>query len=208
MPIPASHEIAGVFRMAELTLHDRFETCRELGLPGIPRAELLYYLVDVARALDQLQDVRTQHRNVSPQTILLNRGNATLRDPDTAVPLVKGGVVKLSESVTSAYGAPEQFEGTISLRSDQYSLANVYQELLTGVRPLYAETLHELVIQHLNGTPNLTPLPERDRPIVRRALSKKPEDRYPSCIAFVRELLRDSDATPTATGSQNVSDTA
>ncbi|MCE9566433.1 MAG: protein kinase [Planctomycetes bacterium] len=175
--------------MTEFTLHDRFEACRELGLPGIPRAELLYYLVDVARALDQLQEDEKQHRNVSPQTILLDRGSATLRDPDTAVPLVKGGMVKLSECVTSAYGAPETFEARLSSSSDQYSLANVYQELLTGVRPLAASSLQELVMQHLTGTPNLTPLPESDQPVVGRALSKNPEDRYPNCVAFVRELM-------------------
>jgi len=178
--------------VADFTLRDRFEACRELGLPGIPRAELLYYLVDVARALDQLQEDEKQHRNVSPQTILLDRGNATLRDPETAVPLVKGGTVKLSECVTSAYGAPETFEARLSRSSDQYSLANVYQELLTGVRPLAAETLQELVMQHLTGTPNLTPLPESDQPVVGRALSKNPDDRYPSCVAFVQDLMGES----------------
>src|SRR5262249_52778990 len=73
--------------------------------------------------------------------------------------------------------------------SDQYSLAIVYQEMLTGTRPLQGETTLQLAMQHLHGRPNLKPLPVPDRPIVARALSKSPEDRFATCRELINSLL-------------------
>src|SRR5207245_7737073 len=47
--------------------------------------------------------------------------------------------------------------------------------------------------------PRLDSLPEQDRPIVARALSKDPARRFPSCTEFVRALL--SARAPTAKGA-------
>ena len=179
--------------MSENTIWDRFNECRILGLPGIPRAELHYYLVDVARELDVLREDGRQHGNVTPATIHLSKGAATVCDPDTEIRPLQGKTINLSDAVTTVYGAPEQFEGRVSPNSDQYALANVYQELLTGTRPLGGSSLQELLTQHLNGTPDVSPLPEGDQPIVAQALSKKPEERYQSCGAFVDELRRATD---------------
>ena len=73
-------------------------------------------------------------------------------------------------------------------RSDQYSLAIVYQELLTGQRPFNGKNARLLAQQHLSERPELRALPEPDRPIVERAFSKDPNNRFPNCIAFIRAL--------------------
>src|SRR5205809_164152 len=71
---------------------------------------------------------------------------------------------------------------------DQYSLAVVYQELLTGTRPFLGGSVQEIILQHLQTDPDLSALPASDRPAVARALAKRPEDRFPSCTAFVKAL--------------------
>ena len=100
--------------------------------------------------------------------------------------------IKLSSgAVTPIYAAPELFHGRISRHSDQYSLAIVYQELLTGTLPFDGKNGRQLLLQHTQTEPNLHALSDADRPVVARALAKKPEDRFPSCLDFVRALQSD-----------------
>src|SRR5262249_12578273 len=82
----------------------------------------------------------------------------------------------------------ETFSGKISPKSDQYSLAIVYEELLTGQRPFNGKNARQLAQQHLQEEPDLRALPEGERPIVARALSKEPDKRFPTCLAFVRAI--------------------
>src|SRR5205823_14416906 len=93
--------------------------------------------------------------------------------------------------------APETFDGWLSRFSDQYSLAIVYQELLTGQRPFDGKTMRQLVLQHIQGIPDLSPLPAAERAIVARALAKDPDQRFPTCLEFIK-LLRAAVAKPLA----------
>ena len=49
-------------------------------------------------------------------------------------------------------------------------------------------TMRQLVLQHLQGTPDVSSLPAADRTVIARALAKNPDDRYPTCVDMVREL--------------------
>src|SRR5581483_6865805 len=91
--------------------------------------------------------------------------------------------------VTPLYAPPETFTGQISAHSDQYSLAIVYQEMLTGLRPFNGKNARTLAQQHLHEEPELRALPKSERPAVARALSKEPAKRFPNCLAFVRALF-------------------
>ncbi|MEM7479358.1 MAG: tubulin-like doman-containing protein, partial [Planctomycetota bacterium] len=86
--------------------------------------------------------------------------------------------------------APEVFDGRPDFRSDQYSLALVFAELLTGRLPFQGKTTGELARQHLASQPDLDALPPADRPIVQRALAKNPLDRFSTCKQFVAQLQR------------------
>src|SRR5262249_40665032 len=48
----------------------------------------------------------------------------------------------------------------------------------------------QLLMQHVKGTPDLSPLPPRDREIIGRALSKTPSERFPSCGELIRALRK------------------
>jgi hypothetical protein len=103
--------------------------------------------------------------------------------------------------VTPIYAAPETFSNKISKHSDQYSLAVVYIELLTGMRPFAGKNIRQLALQHMTEPPDLSMLPEADQPILARALAKNPDDRFPTCAAFIRALAGRSDSTGSGGGS-------
>ena len=72
---------------------------------------------------------------------------------------------------TPLYASPELFQGTLSRHCDQYSLAIVFQELLTGTLPFAGRNSRQLLVQHMQAEPNLDELSPGDRPIIARALA-------------------------------------
>ena len=61
----------------------------------------------------------------------------------------------ITGGVTPVYAAPETFDGKFSRQSDQYSLAIVYQEMLTGHRPFAGTSMKQLILQHLQNSYDL-----------------------------------------------------
>ena len=106
-----------------------------------------------------------------------------------------------------AYASPESFIGDVSHYSDQYGLAVVYQEMLTGIRPFHGRTTAQLLGQHQRGRPNVAPLPEGEQAVIARSLSKNPMDRFPTCGEMVQALLNvavDDSFGTTREGSQEL----
>jgi eukaryotic-like serine/threonine-protein kinase len=179
-----------VTELADKSLLDRFNECRQSGLRGVPREELLGYLRDAAEALDYMGETHgLQHLDIKPQNLLLVGGRIKVADFGLVKDLV-GTSVTATGGVTPIYATPEAFDGRVSRFSDQYSLAVVYQEMLTGVRPFPGTTVLQLAAQHMSSRPLLDPLPPYDRPVIARALSKVPESRYPTCRELMEQLLR------------------
>jgi hypothetical protein len=179
-----------VTELAEGSLRDRFNVCRREGLPGIPRPELLHYLRDAADALDFMtQQHSLQHLDIKPENLLLLASRVKVAD----FGLVKNFrhvSASLMGGLTPVYASPEVFRGSPSQCSDQYSLAVVYQELLTGSLPFQANSPAELTLRHLNEAPDLSSLPETDRPVIARALAKSPAKRFANCAEMVEALVR------------------
>lgn len=179
-----------VTELADGNLSDRFEQCRSEGLPGIPRDELLSYLQDAAGALDFMSDKHgLQHLDIKPDNILVQGDHAKVGDFGLAKDLNATNVSVLN-GFTPTYAAPELFEGRPGSASDQYSLAIVYQYMLTGSLPFNGRTAAQLTAQHLRSQPELTDLQPVDRPVIARALSKNMRSRFDSCRHLIEELSR------------------
>jgi serine/threonine protein kinase len=177
-----------VTELADSSLKDRFDACRKEGKPGIPRDELINYLRDAADALDYMSEQHSlQHLDVKPENLLLLGGRIKVADFGL-VKDIHDHTASMMGGLTPVYAPPEVFEGRPSRRSDQYSLAIVYQEMLTGVVPFPGRTAAQLAAQHLNAKPRVTSLPAEDQPIILRALSKKPNERFNSCRELVETL--------------------
>lgn len=71
--------------------------------------------------------------------------------------------------MTPLYSAPEIYDNNPTKFSDQYSLAIVYQQMLTGSLPFPGRTPAQLAKQHTLSEPNLNQLSEADQRIVGRA---------------------------------------
>ncbi len=187
-----------VMELADRNLWDRFKECRAGGLSGIPREELLDYMEETAEALDLMNiEYQLQHLDIKPQNVFLIHNHVKVADFGLVKDL-EGMRASMTGGVTPVYAAPETFDGWISRYCDQYSLAIVYQELLTGQRPFTGNNVRQLILQHMQAPPNVDPLPSCDRAAIARALSKTPGERFPCCRDLVSALRHgDSDAVST-----------
>src|SRR5437868_8224336 len=177
-----------VMELADRNLWDRFRECRSQGLPGVPREELLRYMEETAEALDLMNNhYHIQHLDIKPQNLFVVFNHVKVGDFGLAK-LLEGAKASVTGGVTPVYAAPETFEGWVSRFSDQYSLAIVFQELLTGTRPFNGSNTRQLLMQHVSSPPDLSSLPEADQPAIARALSKHPDDRWLSCTELVPAL--------------------
>jgi serine/threonine-protein kinase len=174
-------------------LHER------IALEGpLPIAEALAIAVQVAAALAYAHERGVIHRDVKPHNVLLTEdGHAKLTDfgiarVDDAPALTNPGRVL----GTGDYVAPEQAQGRpLDGRADIYALGALLYHCLTGVPPYRGASFVEIAEQHLRA-----PVPEvlercPDAPagvaaIVRRALAKRPEDRYAN-VGEMQEALED-----------------
>ena len=177
-----------VTELAEGSLKDRYEECRGQSLRGIPRDELLGYMADAAEALDYMNEKHgLQHLDVKPENLLLSAGRVKVADFGLVKDLQDVNMSMMG-GLTPAYAAPEVFSSQPSTRSDQYSLAIMFQELLTGLLPFPGRSAAQLASQHMSARPNVSSLSEADRPIILRALSKDPSDRFATCLELVEHL--------------------
>ena len=181
-----------VTELADGTLLDRFEVCRAEGAAGIPREELLLYLRDAAEALDFLSSqFHLQHLDVKPSNLFLIGAHLKVGDFGLVREICHRTAMSMG-GLTPIYAAPEMFTGRFSPYTDQYALAIVFQEMLTGTRPFRGRTSVQLSEQTLRASPILVALSVADQGVIRRALSKNPNDRFPTCGEMIRTLTSNS----------------
>ena len=178
---------------AEFSLRKRQLECQHAGLPGVPRDELLVYLQAAAEGLDFLNRQESLHHlSLSPSDLVVLDGEVRVCDY---------GLVQLAwmpagqplDAASLRYAAPELFDNEFSKSSDQYSLALIYCEALSGMLPFSATMAKQMRQQRQKGEPDLHLAPSHDVPALAQALHRDPARRFDSVSEFVQAL---DDAAP------------
>ncbi len=155
----------------------------------------------VADALQYAHEHHVIHQDIKPSNILLRESQTHAAQLDLL--LADFGVATLSVTTTRtsqslrgtpAYMAPEQWEGHAVAASDQYALAVLIYECLTGHLPFHGMP-NQVMYQHLmtpppplrTDSPQLSPQLEA---IVMRALAKQPQQRFASIDAFASAFVQ------------------
>lgn len=172
----------------ELTLWDRFQQARNQGLSGLPRDELLEHLHTAAETLDDLQeDHRLAHLGLTPRCLLLFNQRLRLSDFGLIHLFWGAGEAPLGP-LNARYAAPELFRETVNRSCDVYSLALLFQELLTGTHPQRGQSVRPSPSNKKPGRLDFANLPAHDRRVLTQALDADPATRFQSCVALVEAL--------------------
>jgi serine/threonine protein kinase len=163
--------------------------------------EILDISTQIGQALQFVHEQNIVHRDLKPENILFNsKGEALLADFGIAVFLETTKTKYANVIGSPLYMAPEQFEGLASRRSDQYSLACILYELVTGHPPFVANHALAIGMKHQKEQP-LPPslfnpdIPAHMEQAILRALAKRREDRYSDVAAFITALLTTTTGT-------------
>jgi serine/threonine protein kinase len=147
-------------------------------------------LLQIGSALQYAHKHHILHRNLKPENVLLNeKDEVLLSDFSTD----ETAWLRL-RSRTLDYLAPEQFEGPASEKSDQYALACIAYELLTGRPPFTISRDARGGVQQRPDQPfpltqinsSVPPIAEQ---VINTALAKNPADRHPDIQTFLMKLL-------------------
>jgi serine/threonine protein kinase len=165
----------------------------------LPPQAAMHFIQQAAAALQYAHRHQIIHQDVKPANFLIlpNEERPDLPDLQLAdFGIAKFHTVTASMSQTSrgtpAFMAPEQWSGQPVPATDQYALAVMAYQLLTGQMPFQGR-MEQIMYHHLNTAP-LAPvkhnptLPLAVDNVLLRALAKQPKERFPSIMEFARAL--------------------
>ncbi|MGB7339156.1 MAG: serine/threonine-protein kinase [Phototrophicaceae bacterium] len=182
-------------RLLRSTLTDKMYASQAMSMN-----DLLVTLEQVAKALDYAHSKGIVHRDVKPSNIMFDDTKTTY--------LVDFGIAKATQQAdtgltaehmvlgTPSYMSPELWRGDAPIgSSDQYALAVVVYQVLTGQLPFQADSPSAVMYKHLNEkppiasqvNPHLSPAVDA---VIHRGMHKDARQRYPLVSNFVNALTQ------------------
>lgn len=185
------------------SLRSRLDRERQL-----PVDEAVRIAVAVAGALGHAHRHGVIHRDLKPENILMQDGQPVVADFGIALAVSNAGGERVTQTGlslgTPQYMSPEQATGDRALdaRTDQYSLAALLYEMLTGETPHSGSTAQAIIARLLTEPPRSAratrpTVPPGVDAAITRALAKVPADRFADVRAFAAALT-----AGTSTGSR------
>jgi len=146
----------------------------------------------ICDALDYSHQHGVVHRDVKPDNIqILPDGTAKLTDFGIARLGSEPGITQAGQVFgTPSYMSPEQIAGRpVDRRTDIFAMGVLLYELLTGRKPFTGDSVVTITYNIVNLEPMPPPgVPPYIQQIIRRAMAKAPEQRYPTAADMAREL--------------------
>jgi serine/threonine protein kinase len=176
----------------------------------LPISDIVFFVNQAAEALQYAHENQVVHQDVKPANFLLRANKEQPSRPDLL--LTDFGIARLSSTTASishsirgtpAYMAPEQWSGDPVFATDQYALAVLSYELLTGHTPFVGRQ-EQVMYQHFNVSPQppgtFNALLSKDvDAVILKALAKAPEERFPSIAAFAHALAQAAEGVDAST---------
>jgi serine/threonine protein kinase len=165
----------------------------------LPLRDATSFLLQAADALQHAHDHQIVHQDVKLANFLVREHRNRPRHPD--ILLTDFGIARITSSNstqsqqfrgTPSAMPPEQWDGAPVPASDQYALAIMAYQLLTG-QPPFVGGMEQIMYQHFAKQPDppgqLNPLlPSGVDDVILQALAKSPAQRHPSIMAFAQAL--------------------
>ena len=159
-----------------------------------PPTETVRIIEELLTGLQFSHDRGVVHRDIKPGNVMLTRAGQ-VKIADFGIARVESSSMTQAGTImgTPAYMSPEQFMGqTVDARTDIYSVGVLLYQMLTGERP-FEGSMTAIMHKVLNVSPphpselSVT-APESLDPVVARAMSKRPSQRYASASEFGQSL--------------------
>jgi tetratricopeptide (TPR) repeat protein len=164
----------------------------------LPVEESLRITEEIAGALTAAHKQGVIHRDIKPENVILADGRVYVVDFGIAKALIATGDARLTSTGlaigTPAYMSPEQASAdSLDARTDQYSLAVLLYEMLTGDPPFTGRSAQAITARRLAEVPRpIRPVRQTVPPAVEqatlKALERLPADRFPDVAAFALAL--------------------
>ncbi|HEY4388666.1 MAG TPA: protein kinase, partial [Ktedonobacteraceae bacterium] len=154
----------------------------------------LALVLEVGSALSEAHSQQLVHQRVKPENVFFNaQGQALLADFSLHEIIKEPMQESQPDDRVISYMASEQLAGRATAASDQYALACLLYELITGKLPFTTRDLSYLWQRYTIPSPTppsqyVATVPKQLESAILKALSKKPEDRYGDVATFLAAL--------------------
>jgi serine/threonine protein kinase len=170
----------------------------------LPLSRVVSQVKQIASGLTAAHDTNVVHRDLKPQNILVLE---VVGHEQELIKIVDFGISKVKDLTTDIttkatvmgtvqYMSPEQARGSsddIDAKTDQFALAAIVYEMLTGHDAFTGGSASSILYQIVHEEPvGLAdaggPIPPAVRAVLRRALAKDKDRRFPTVMAFSTAL--------------------
>ena len=157
---------------------------------GVSEREALYFVAQIAAALQVVHEAGLVHRDLKPPNVMLRENDAVALIDFGLARSLDGHTVSTQTGVllgSPYYMSPEQALGeALDARSDFYSLGVICYEMLTGQKPYTGATAMEVLQQHVSAPlPALPAELARYQPLLAGLLAKSRAERLGSAQEII-----------------------